>query len=195
MQGDAAAGGKADDTTEGPIGALATGTRGVGYVAGTATQVYVVTARPGSVINARVERTDGDLDPTAFLYNGLRAAQDNEYERPTHGFRNTSSTIEAGWTVPSHGEVLLVVGAGRGSAGDFQVELYCHEESPYPCTEGDDDSELGYCDSVRDSWHVCMESEDESECNEWYGYEDTTADEDCCDLWREHGEPSEDFCP
>lgn|GEM_PF-2203297 len=188
------AGGKADDTTAGPIGALATGTQGSGYVAGDAVQVYVVEARPGSVINARVVRTSGDLDPTAYLFNGLRAAQDNDYEAPSHGFDNDASSIEAGWTVPSHGELLLIVGAGNGSAGEFAVELTCHDESPYPCTEGDDDSELGYCESLRDAWLVCMESEDESECNEWYGYEDTLDDENCCELWSEHGEPLEDFC-
>lgn len=190
------AGGKADDTTAGPIGALATGTQGTGYVSGSGVKVYVVEARAGSVINARVTRSSGDLDPTAFLFNGLRAAQDNAYEAPSHGFRNTASSIEAGWTVPSHGELLLIVGAGGDSAGEFEVELTCHEDSPYPCTEGDDDSELGYCEAVRAAFDECYESdaEDDAHCGEWYGYEDTTDDEDCCDLWREHDEPSAEFC-
>ena len=188
------AGGKADDTSAGPIGALATGTQGGGYVAGDAVHVYVVEARAGSVINARVERTSGDLDPTAFLFNGLTRAQENDYESPSHGFSNTSSSIEAAWTVPHNGELVLVVGAGGESAGEFSVELTCHDESPYPCTEGDDDSELGYCEAVRDAWLVCYESEDESECNDWYGYEDTLDDENCCELWDANDLDSEEFC-
>lgn len=192
------AGGKADDTTAGPIGALATGTQGSGYVAGGAVQVYVVEARAGSVVTARVVRTSGDLDPTAFLYGGLRAAQDNDYEAPSHGFDNTSSSLEAGWTVPGSSDLILVIGAGGSSAGEFEVELTCHEDSPVPCTEGDEDSELAYCEAVRDAWLVCFEeAEDESDplCNDWLGYEDTTDDDDCCELWEAQDLPSEDFCP
>ncbi len=192
------AGGKADDTTAGPIGALATGTQGSGYVAGDAVHVYVVEARPGSVINARVTRASGDLDPTAFLYSSLTAAQDNDFEGPSHGFNNTSSSIEAAWTVPSSSNLILVVGAGGSSAGEFDVELTCHADSPVPCTEGDEDSELAYCEAVRDAWLVCFEeAEDESDplCNDWLGYEDTTDDDDCCELWDAQGLPSEDFCP
>ncbi|MEM6289829.1 MAG: hypothetical protein AAGA54_01145 [Myxococcota bacterium] len=191
-----AAGGKADDTTEGPIGALAAGTQGSGYVAGDAVHVYVVAARPGSVINARVERTDGDLDPTAFLYNGLARAQADDYEAPTHGFSNESDAIEAGWTVPNGGDVILVVGASGGSAGEFSVEVTCHEDSPFPCNEGGVDDELGYCEAVREAWLTCYESEDESDedCNDWLGHEDTLDDENCCELWDENGLASEEFC-
>ncbi len=195
--GGPAAGGKADDTTAGPIGALTIGTQGSGSVAGDAVHVYVVEARAGSVINARVVRTDGDLDPTAFLYNGLRAAQDNEYENPSHGFFNTSSSIEAAWTVPSSGEVLLIIGAGGDSAGAFEVELSCHADSPYSCTDNGVEDDISYCEDVRDAWLVCYEeAEDESDplCNDWLGYEDTTDDEDCCETWNAQGLPSEDFC-
>jgi hypothetical protein len=160
--------------------------------------VYVVEARPGSVVTARVVRTSGDLDPTAFLYGGLRAAQDDDYERPSHGFGNTSSSIEAGWTVPSSSDLILVIGAGGSSAGGFEVELNCHEDSPVPCTQGDEDSETAYCEAVCGAWLVCFEdAPDESDplCDDWLGYEDTTDDDECCELWEAQGLPSEDFCP
>jgi hypothetical protein len=193
----AAAGGKADDTTVGPIGALTAGTQGSGTVAGDAVHVYVVDARPGSVINARVARTDGDLDPTAFLYRNLRAAQENDYIGPSHGFSNTSSSIEAAWTVPSSGEVLLIIGAGGDSAGSFEVELSCHAGSPYSCTENGVEDEVSFCEAVRSAWLVCFEeAEDESDelCADWVGYEDTTADDECCELWEAQGLAREEFC-
>lgn len=195
--GGPAVGGKADDTTAGPIGALAAGTQGSGYVAGDAVHVYVVEAREGSVINARVVRASGDLDPTAFLFNGLAAAQADTYESPSHGFTNDDASIEAAWTVPRRGELLLVIGAGGNSAGEFEVELSCHEDSPVPCAEGDEDSELAFCESVRNAFLECYESdaEDDEHCGDWYVFEDTLDDDNCCELWDERDLPSEDFCP
>lgn len=190
------AGGKADDTNTAPIGSLGAGTSATGSVAGDAIHLYVVAARPGSVVTAAVERTSGDLDPTAFLYQNLRAAQAHDFMRPTHGFRNTASLLKASWEVPS-GELLLIVAAAAGSAGDFSVDLTCHEDSPVPCTANGVDDEIAACEFVRDTFARCMESEDQSDeaCGDWLSIEDTTQDEDCCELWVSERLPGEDFCP
>jgi len=194
---DSGAGGKADDNEgAGPVGTLSAGARTGGFTAAGAINMYVVNARPGSVVQATVEREDGDLDPTAFMFHGLFAAQENDFTAPSHGFSNTDDSIQAGWEVPSSGELLLVIGAAGSTAGRYTLDLDCHDDSPVPCTFNGVEDEIEACEFVRVVWLECFEAEDESadECNDWLGIEDTTEDDDCCELWEAEGLPSEEFC-
>jgi hypothetical protein len=82
--------------------------------------------------------------------------------------------------------------ASPDTAGSFELTLTCHEDSPVPCTENGEDDELATCEFVRETWERCLEDEDD--CDDFLSIEDTTQDDECCDLWRENDLPTEDFC-
>ena len=185
------AGGKADEINpDAPIQLLTAGQSASGQTLGSAVSVYVISAQPRSIIDVTVERSGGDLDPKAFVYRGLVSARTNDFEQPTHGFFNSDSVLRAGWEMPSSfvGDLLLIVSA----SGDFTTEVACYPDSPGPCTDNGLEDELDTCEFVRESFQRRME--DEEDCDDFLSIEDTTQDDECCELWQDNGLPLEDFC-